>query len=144
MLVKQHHSFNTTVALPQCFQLDVPCYSGEKVLSPNGYLKSLSDTYKSHRSQKLSVQFLLKATVCCHSLVHLSVTIISTLELCIHSLYPLAVAAAHIVPYTPPNVHNYPPSSVVIKLITDSYSYLTISCFLPLTRQNPFPISNPS
>ncbi len=55
----------------------------------------------SYRTQKLSMQFLLKATVCCHSLVHLPVTILSTLVLCIHSLYPLAVAAAHIVLYTP-------------------------------------------
>ncbi len=42
----------------------------------------------SYHTQKLSVQFLLKATVCCHFLVHLSVTILSTLVLCIHSLYP--------------------------------------------------------
>ncbi len=69
----------------------------------------------SYRTQKLFVQFLLKATVCYHSLIHLSVTILSTLELCIHSLQPLAVAAvAHIVPYTSPNVHNYPPPSSVV------------------------------
>ncbi len=41
----------------------------------------------SYCTQKLSVQFLLKATVRCHFLVHLSVTILSTLVLCIHSLF---------------------------------------------------------
>ncbi len=68
----------------------------------------------SYRTQKLSVQFLLKANVHCRSLVHLSVTILSTLVLCIHSLYPLAAAAAHIYHTHQPNVCNYrPPSSVV-------------------------------
>ncbi len=55
----------------------------------------------SYRTQKLSVQFFLKTTIHCRSIIHSSVTILSTLVLCIHSLYLLAVAAAHILPYTP-------------------------------------------